>query len=341
VDNKSDQENLWITQIGPQTGVIVGSMTGLLRRRTARHLAIAIAPLLVIGIALLVVLAVRFARDSEPVRAATGTAQATVTSGGLGDDGTGVDLRWTDPTGAARTSRIVVPRGATVRVGATVSIQFQPGDLSKVYVDGDQLSDRLRDLAFGILITIFALVLVLVVTAVHVLRRRAAERRPAATVPVTHARSKRGLVQRSWLIVHDKGRDTWVPVHWEPPVTDALVRTPVTVHGVAGSGQVVAFEIDGTPVWQSGRQRPGPPRGEVTIAEPPAKGAASSAPAEAVSVGLGRQFRVDGALTIIAPLLGLLWGYFDGSGVGGFVSATLLMVGVLLWLPSVLGTDPT
>jgi hypothetical protein len=309
-------------------------MRGLLRRRTVRHLAIAIAPLLVIGIAALVVLGVRFARDSEPVRAATGTAQATVAAAAAGE----VDLRWTDPTGAARTSRVRVPTGAQVRVGASVPIQFQPGDLTKVYVDGDLTSEHLRDLGFGIVATIFVLVLVLVVSTVHVLRRRAAERRPATTLPVTHARSRRGLIQRSWLIVHGKGRDTWVPVHWEPPVTDALVRTPVTVHGVPGSGQVVSFEIDGTPVWQSGRQRPGQPRGDVTIAE---KGAARTEQTGVAAPGLGRQFRVDAALTIIAPLLGLLWAYFDGTGLGGFVSATVLMVGVLLWLPSVLGSDPT
>jgi hypothetical protein len=233
-----------------------------------------------------------------------------------------------------------------VRVGATVPIQFQPGDLSKVYVDGDLPSERLRDLAFGIIVTLFALILVLVISAVHVLRRRAAERRPATTLPVTHARSKRGLLQRSWLIVHEKGRDTWVPVHWETPVTDALVRTPVTVHGHPGAESVVTFEIDGTPVWQSGRQRAGEPRGVVTTAEaarPAAKEKRTAEPpAEpATATGLGRQFRVDAALTIIAPAMGLVWAYFDGSGLGGFLSATVLMVGVLLWLPSVLGSDPT
>jgi hypothetical protein len=311
-------------------------MRGLLRRRTVRHLALAVAPLLVIGVVTLVVLGVRFARDSEPVRAATGTARATVAAAGLGADANGVDLRWTDPSGVARTSRILVPKGAQVRVGADVPIQFQPGDPDKVYVDGDLLSEHLRDLAFGVLITIFALVLVLAVSAVHLLRRRAVERRPATTLKVTHARSRRGLVQRSWLIVHDKGRDTWVPVHWEPVVDDALVRTPVTVHGRPGADRVVTFEIDGTPVWQSGRQRAGEPRGEVTVAQAP-----GDAEARRATVGLARQFRVDGALTVVAPLLGLLWAYFDGSGVGGFVSATLLMVGVLLWLPSVLGSDPT
>jgi hypothetical protein len=318
-------------------------MTGLLRRRTARHLAIAIAPLLVIGIVTLVVLGIRFARDAEPIRAATGTAQATVAAA----DGTEVDLRWTDPTGATRISRIQVPTGSQVKIGATAPIQFQPGDLSKVYVDGDLPSERLRELAFGILVTLFVLIVVVAVSTVHLFRRRAAERRPGSTLPVTRARSKRGLVQRSWLIVHENGRDTWVPVHWEPPVTDALVRTPVTVHGRPGAGGVVTFEIDDIPVWQSGRQRSGEPRGTVTTAEAPDKGATGrgvageGTAADERSAGLPRQFRLDAVLTIIAPLLGLLWAYFDGSGLGGFVTATLLMVGVLLWLPSVLGTDPT
>ena len=42
-----------------------------------------------------------------------------------------------------------------------------------------------------------------------------------------------------------------------------------------------------------------------------------------------------------APVAGLLWAYLDESGAPSWAAATALAAGVLLWLPTVAGSDPT
>jgi hypothetical protein len=320
-------------------------MRGLLRRRPVRHLAIGLAPLLVAGVVLLIVLTTRFARLAEPVRAATATATATVVRGELGADGKEVQLRWTDARGAQQLSQIRVPEIANVQPGGTVLLHYVPDDPSRVYVGGDETSVRLRNLAFDIFAVTIVLIGALLLSGVHVLRRLRAERRPGTTLPATYARSKRGLVQRSWLVLNEAGREWWVPVHWMPALTAMLAKTPCTVHGRPASDRVLVVDVGGTAVWQSGRKRTAPPTGDiVTAAAPWSKSAERRAGDDAApppAAGLARQVRGDGVLIVVAPLLGLLWAYVDGSGSGGFVGATVLMLGVLLWVPALLGTDPT
>jgi hypothetical protein len=321
-------------------------MGGLFRRRPVRHVAIGIAPLLLIGVVLLVVLASRFSSAAAPLRAATATAEATVVRGDLGEDGKTVELSWTDADGQAHTSQIRVPEVSNVQAGGKATVQYVPGDPGKVFIDGDETSIRLRDLAFDVFAVTLVLLVVLLFTIVHVLRRLRAERRPATPAPVTYARSKRGLLQRAWLIVDDGGREWWVPVHWEPQLPELLAKTPAKVHGRPMADRVLVIDVDGGPVWQSGRKRRGPPRKAdvVTATTPWSKSAerrAETVATEAPPAGLVRQFRGDAAVIVVAPLLGLLWAYLDGSGRGGFSGATVLLLGVLFWLPSIVGSDPT
>jgi hypothetical protein len=320
-------------------------MGGLLRRRPVRHLAISIAPLLVVGVALLIVLTTRFATVAAPVREATATAEATVVRSGLDADGKAVELRWTDARGQERLSQVRVPEIANVRTGGQVTLHYVPDDPSRVYVGGDETSIQLRNLAFGIFAVTIVLIVAVLVTVLHVVRRRRAERRPATTMPATYARSKRGLVQRSWLVLDDHGREWWVPVHWVPELAALLAKTPCAVHGRPAVDRLLVVDVGETPVWQSGRKRATAPAGDIVTASTPWSKSAERR-AEAVGApppgdGLARQLRGDGVLVVIAPLLGLLWAYVDGSGAGGFAGATALMVGVLFWLPAVLGTDPT
>jgi hypothetical protein len=318
-------------------------MGGLFRRRPVRHLAIGIAPLLVVGVALLIVLTTRFATVAAPVRAASATAEATVLQSGLGPDGKGVQLRWTDARGAEHRSQIRVPEIANVRTGGAVTLHYVPDNPDQVYVGGDETSVRLRNLAFDVVAVTVVLVVAVLLTVLHVLRRRRAERRPATTMPVSYARSKRGLVQRSWLVVDERGREWWLPVHWVPELAGLLAKTPSAVHGRPASDRLLVVDVGGTPVWQSGRKRSAPPSGDLVTASTPWSKSAQRR-AEAVpppSAGLTRQLRGDAVLVAIAPLLGLLWAYVDGSGEGGFAGATVLMAGVLFWVPTVLGTDPT
>jgi hypothetical protein len=320
-------------------------MRGLWRRRAVRHLVLSLVPLLVLGTVMIVLLSLRFVSAAAPVRQATGTATATVTRAGLGPGADEVELRWTDSRGAQHVSRVRVPGGGEVRIGSTVTLHYVPSDLGRVYVGGDVTYTRLRTLAFDAFLVALLLVVVATVSAVHVARRLAAERRPGRAMPVTHARHRRGLVQRSWLLLTDAGREWWVPVHWEPALDSVPAKTPCTVHGGPGTDRVVAVDVHGTPVWQSGRKRAVPPPGEVVTAAPPSSKAARRRTEEAAGVrspaGLARQLRADAPLLTVAPMLGLLWAYLDSSGLAGFVGSTLLMACVLFWLPSIFGSDPT
>jgi hypothetical protein len=276
------------------------------------------------------------------VRDATAQAQATVTASDLGADRREVELRWTDALGAAHVSRVRVPEVTNVKTGVTVTLRYVPADPSRVYVGGDETSVQLRNLAYGVFVVTLVLVVVLAVSLVHVARRRAAERRPATTMPVSYTRSKRGLVRRSWLVLDDHGREWWVPVHWEPVLARLLANTPCSVHGRPSTDRILVVDVEGTPIWQSGRKRPVAPRGDVrTTATQWSASAQGSAEEVAAPPGLGRQLRADAVLIVVAPLLGLLWAYLDGSGRAGFAMATVLMACVLFWLPAIIGSDPT
>jgi hypothetical protein len=96
---------------------------------------------------------------------------------------------------------------------------------------------------------------------------------------------------------------------------------------------VVVAEVAGTPVWPAGRRRLAEPGGELT--------SAGDLDPAAAPIGLGRQLRTDAALLVVAPLAGLLWAYLDESGAAGWAVATALIAGVLFWLPTVTGSDPT
>ncbi|MFL6127472.1 MAG: hypothetical protein ACJ73E_00205 [Mycobacteriales bacterium] len=309
-------------------------MTALSRRRPVRHVLLGLLPLLVAGVAVLVVLGERFAGTAAPVREATARAPATVVRSGAGPDGRDVELRWTAADGFERVSTVRAARAGEVPAGRTVQLRYPPANPSgQVFVAGDETSVRLRDLAFGMLLTVLVVVGVLVATGVHLARRLAAERRPGTTLPARYARSRRGLVQRSWLVLTEQGRDWWVPVHWDPVLLDLAAGTPVTVHGRPARDRVVVVDVGGTTVWQAGRRRAAEPRGALP-------GPDAGDPA-AVPVGVLRQLRSDAALLVVAPIAGLLWAYLDESGAASWAAATALVAGVLVWLPTVAGSDPT
>lgn len=304
---------------------------------------VGLLPLLVVGPALIVVLAVRFADTAAPVRAATARATAVVQRSGLGEDGQEIQLTWTDDVDTTRTSTVRAARTTAVPAGTEVELRYRPADPGgPVFVGGDETSERLRDLAFGMLLTGLLVAAVVLASVVHVLRRLAAERRPGATLPVSYARSRLGIVRRSWLVVEEQGRTWWVPVHWEPVLPGLRAGTPVTVHGRPSRDRVVVVDVDGTEVWQAGRRREKPPRGDITrVGTPETDAEPAQAVRVAAAVPLARQFRSDSGLLAAAPILGLLWAYVDGSGRGGWVAASVVAAAVLVWLPTVAAADPT
>jgi hypothetical protein len=310
----------------------------LWHRRPIRHVIFGLVPLLVVGSVVIILLAVHFADESAPVRAATAQADATVTRTQLGEDKRGLEVTWTDTDGGRHTSTVHTARPSDVVVGSHVTVRYQPGDPDRVFVTGDDTTSRLTDLSFGILLAALLLLAVLAASAVHVARRLAAERRPATALPVTYARSRFGITRRAWLVVADDGHTWWVPVHWDPVLETLGPGETALVHGRPARDRVVTVDIDGTQVWQAGRRRAAPPRGEVDREGVDPR---STDRMVGTDVPLTRQFRADAGLLAAAPILGVLWAYVDDGGKVSFLLATALAGAALFWVPTVRGSDPT
>jgi hypothetical protein len=310
----------------------------LLRRRPVRHVIFGLLPVLVVGPAVIIVLAVRLAEESGPVRAATAHATGTVQRTDLGEDRRQLEIAWTDGTGGRHTTTVRTARPANVAVGAQIPLRYTPGNPDQVFITGDQTTSQLTDLSFGILLAALLTAGVLVASGVHVARRLAAERRPATSLPVSYARSRFGLNRRSWLLVEDAGRTWWVSVHWDPVVETLAPGETALVHGRPSRDRVLTVDIGGTHVWQAGRRRPGPPRGEV---DREGVDPESTDRVVGTDVPLPRQFRADAGLLAAAPILGILWAYVDDGGQASFLLATALAGAALFWVPTVRGSDPT
>jgi hypothetical protein len=256
----------------------------------------------------------------------------------LGGDKRGLELTWTDADGVEHTSTVHTARPSDIAVGSQVSVRYQPDNPDRVFVTGDDTTSRLTDLSFGILLAALLTVAIVVASAVHVARRRAAERRPATTLPVAYARSRFGITRRAWLVVEESGHTWWVPVHWDPILETLGPGEKALVHGRPSQNRVVTVDIDGTHVWQAGRHRSRPPRGEI---DREGVDPQSTARVVGTDVPLVRQFRADAALLAAAPILGLLWAYVDDGGKVSFLLATVLTGAALFWVPTMRGSDPT
>ena len=317
---------------------IVRPVTALWRRRPVRHVVFGLIPLLVVGSIVIILLAIRLADESAPLRAATARATATVKSSGLGDDRRGIELTWTDSGGTQHTSTVHSARPTNIAPGAQVVVRYQPNDPTKLFVTGDDTTTRVTDLTFGIVLSALLILGLLVLSTVHVARRRIAERRPATSMPVSYARSRFGITRRAWLLVEDAGQTWWVSVHWDPVLDTLGPGEKALVHGRPARDRVVTFDIDGTHVWQAGRRRSRPPRGDVDRegVDPERTGRVVG-----TDIPLTRQFRADAGLLAAAPILGLLWAYVDDGGKVSFLLATALAGAALFWVPTVRGSDPT
>ncbi|HEY9475928.1 MAG TPA: hypothetical protein VIS06_19015 [Mycobacteriales bacterium] len=291
-------------------------------------------PLLVIGVAVVIVLVDRLGQTSAAARPATARAQATVVASGLGADRHEIDLRWTDDRSVSHTSRLRFPQVRDADTGTTVTLHYDPADTSRVFVAGDQTSVRLANLLNGITVVIVLMLTTMVTTMVRITRRRAAERQPAVDRRLAVSHSRRGLTTRIWLTEEENGHTWWMPVYWDPALEGLDPKRSYPVHGAADHRSLRVVEVDGTPIWPAGRRRLRTPRGEVRDAAGPRTGARGR-------ISLRRHLRGDLTLVFTAPLLALLWAYVDGSGAAGFWFGSVVLAGVLFWVPSVYASDPT
>lgn len=304
-------------------------------RRAVGQLLLGLVPVLLVGLVLLGTLALRLPDLQAPLAAARETTTATVTAAGTAPDGRGLDVGFTDAAGTERAGRIELDQPLDVPVGAELTVRYDPdrpaGGTVPVFTDGDAAHAAIGDVVFGLFAVALVLLVVGTLTLLRLLGRPRLRTRPVTTVPATHVVVRQGLLVRSCLELDTSAGRRWLPVHWAPELDRLAPGTRVTVHGDPARARLVLPVVGFTEVWPSGRLRSREPRGEVQQAP---------VDPDAVEVGLGRQARADGVLPFLAPVLGLLWAYVDGSGPRGFVVATALAAAVLFWVPQWLGSDP-
>ncbi len=304
-------------------------------RRAVRQLLLGLVPVLVVGLVVLGVLGARLPGLRAPLVAASATATATVTAVGGPPDGRGLTVSFPDAEGRERTGLLELPSALVVPVGAQLTVRYDPdaapGGTTTVHADGDAASAAVADVVFGLVAVLLVLLVVAGVTLARLAGRPRLRRRPGTRVTATHVVVRRGLLVRSWLELTTPAGLRRLPVYWAPEVDRLAPGAVVEVRGDPARDRLVLPVLEGAEVWPAGRVRRDQPAGEVR-----------QAPVDpsAAEVGLRHQARADGVLPFLAPVFGLLWAYVDGSGVGGFATATALSAAVLFWLPQLLGSDP-
>ncbi|CAN5805099.1 hypothetical protein BH18ACT7_BH18ACT7_21040 [soil metagenome] len=301
-------------------------------RRAVRQILLGLIPLVVIAVVSLILLALRLGEARAPLRTATETATAEVVSTGLGADGRQVGVEYTDVDGELQTARLTLDRAADIPLGAQLDeVAYDPERPGVVYVQGDAVTSTVADLFNGLLIVALVLLVTVVVTILRLGGRRRLAAREPRQLRAHREKYRRGIADRSWLVVQSGESRSWVPVYWDPALEEiGESPTLVTVYGDPEGDKLLGFEVAGEPIWPSGRRRSAPPKGRERDLEATTGG-----------VSLLRQTRTDLVGVFAAPLIGILWAYIDGSGPAGFVFATAVAAGVLFWLPSAYGSDPT
>ncbi|WP_253767774.1 hypothetical protein [Goodfellowiella coeruleoviolacea] len=263
----------------------------------------------------------------------TARARGTLTT----VDGHAVTVSWPLPDGATATARIDLA-APPPPVGTTTEIAYQPADPWHAVIPGASLladADRaLNGLVFAALVGLA----VLVAAGWRVCGRARLFRRPARRALVRRVRVQQGLLTRSWLET-ETGPPRWIPVYFDPVLVSLPSPAEVTLYGDPRADRLVAAAVDGVRLHPSGPVRAHEPRGRRGD-NPTRPDEHARARARAVS-GLARQFRVDSATLVPAPLVGLFWTFLTDGGFPAWAAATAITAALGLWLSAWRGSDPS
>ncbi len=253
-----------------------------------------------------------------------------------GSAGTSVDIAWKTESG--QQLHAVVPLiGSTPRVGTRTEIAYDPADPADAIIPGAKLLADADQGRGGLIFAALVVLLVLAVDAIRLLSRARLRRRPGRTVTVRRIRVRRGLLSRSWLETEPApgARQRWIPVYYDPVLAELPAPVEVTVHGDPRIDRLVAVEARGVRLYPSGR---------ITATEPLGRRTDSPSQPDQHAIArarTARQLRVDTALMVPAPLIGLFWAYLDQGGVPSWLCATALCATLAIWLAAIRGSDPT
>ena len=288
--------------------------------RPVRHVALATGLVLVVCALIGGWSLASYRSANGHLRVLTGRGSGVVT----GVDGGSAVVVWSGGRSTVRMSDAVPPAGTATEVA------YDPARPSDAVIPGAALlvaADRSRD---GTLFSGLVALLVLLVDVGLLAAGRWAARRPGRSVSVRRVVLRRGLLARTWL----ETDDAWLPVYFEPDLLMLPSPSVVTVRG----DRWAAVEA-GRMLYPSGRARRTEPRGART--DSPTVPDAYAAGRAAVAGKLWRQVRVDSALAVPAPVVGVLWAYLDDGGVSGWFGATVLVAALALWWAAIRGSDPS
>ncbi|HEY0808051.1 MAG TPA: DUF3592 domain-containing protein [Pseudonocardiaceae bacterium] len=256
------------------------------------------------------------------------TARATGTVTGASTAGAVVE--WTAPTGK---QRLTVPLTGTIPPrGTRTQIAYNPANPAQAIIPGAAIltdADRSRD---GVLFAALVAALALLTDGWLLATRRRVARQPPRDLVVRRISMRRGLMARTWLETDDQ---RWIPVYFDPAVLSLPAPTTVQARG----NRLIAVEIPGATLYPSGRARRAEPPGRRT--DSPAQPDTYTAARAATAARWRHQLRVDAALLVPAPLIGLLWTYLDDSGLTGWLGATAITAAATLWWAALRGSDPS
>ena len=255
-------------------------------------------------------------------------------TGGTGSTAT---ISWKTPAGQQLQATVTLT-GTAPAEGTRTEVAYNPGDPTDAIIPGAHLLADADQARGGLVFAALVALLVLAVDAIWLLRRL--RRRPARTMTVRRIRVQRRLMSRSWLETEPEPgiRQRWLPVYWDPVLAELPSPVEVTVHGDPRRDRLVTVEATGVLLYPSGRVTAREPVGRRT--DSPSR-PDEHARAKARAAGLLRQLRVDAALVVPAPLIGLFWAYLDQGGVPSWFGATALCATLGLWFAAIRGSDPT
>jgi hypothetical protein len=273
-------------------------------------------------------------RDSS-ARLAALTARATGQITG-GADNT-ADISWKTPAGQQLHASVLLS-GTAPPAGTRTEIAYDPGDPADAIIPGAHLLTDADQARSGLVFAILIALLVLVIDAIWFLRR--VRLRPGRPMTVRRIRVQRRLMSRSWLETEPEPgtRQRWLPVYWDPVLAELPSPVEVTLHGDPRLDRLITVEAAGVLLYPSGRVTAREPLGRRT--DSPSR-PDEHALAKARAAGVLRQLRVDAALVVPAPLIGLFWAYLDQGGAPSWLGATALCATLGLWLAAIRGSDPT
>ena len=295
----------------------------LLRVRAVRQVLARTLLLLVVCATVAVVSGLSYSTAASALAGLTARATGTVSP--LREDA--VLARW-EVDGRQVTAEVeIAVRPPDAPTPATIA--YSPTDPTRAVVPGAALLADADRASSGVVFAALVAALSVLFDLWLLLSRLHATRGPARPLTVRRVRVQRGLLARSWLET-ESGPTRWIPVHFDA----ALLTLPTPTEATATGSRWTAVRLPtGELLHPSGPVRATEPRGRRTDN--------ASTPDPVDPPRWTRQWRVDAAAAVPAPVVGLFWSYLDGSGFTGWLAATAITAAVAVWLWSVRGSDPS